>query len=81
MIAPVLRVSATGQPSSSAISTRQSTDFAVRPERLFQKLGKIVGWDDIDIEESPRFSSMFWLQGSDPVEVRKLFRAEIARSF
>ncbi|MBI3467424.1 MAG: hypothetical protein HY000_30820 [Planctomycetes bacterium] len=57
------------------------TDFAVRPEGLFQKLGKIVGLDDIDFEDSPRFSSAFWLQGSNAAEVRKLFRSEVVQWF
>jgi hypothetical protein len=57
------------------------TEFAIRPESLFQKLGRIVGLDDIDIQDSPRFSSLFWLQGSNVPEVRELFRGDIVRWF
>lgn len=57
------------------------TGFALRPESLFQKLGKILGLDDIDIQDSPRFSSLFWLQGSHVAEVRKLFREDVVQWF
>jgi hypothetical protein len=57
------------------------TDFAIRPEGLFRKLGKIIGLDDIDVDERPRFSSMFWLQGSNAAEVRKLFRSDVVQWF
>jgi hypothetical protein len=56
-------------------------DFTVRPEGFFQKIGKIVGLNDIDFESHPEFSSKFWLQGSNEPMVRQLFRPEVLQWF
>jgi hypothetical protein len=56
-------------------------DFTVLPETLAHRLGKILGWDDIDFDSHPRFSSAFWLQGSDEERVRQLFRPPLLEWF
>ena len=52
----------------------QMTDFAMKNEGFFNKLGSLVGMQDIDFDSHPRFSKLFLLTGSDEEAVRKLFR-------
>ena len=51
-------------------------DFAVRPERLFHKIGTAFGYQDIDFETHPQFSQMYLLRGADQHRVRNLFSGE-----
>ncbi len=50
--------------------------FTLRPEGLSQKLGGVMGQQDIDFQEQPDFSSAYVLQGSDEAQIRALFDAE-----
>ncbi len=51
--------------------------FAVRPENLFHKIGKAFGYQDIDFDTHPKFSSTYLLRGTDETRIRALFRAEV----
>ena len=56
-------------------------DFTMRPETLVHRLGKILGRTDINFDSHPRFSSAFWLQGSNEEQLRQLFRAPVLEWF
>ncbi len=51
----------------------QIPSFTMRPEGLFDKLGGILGFQDIDFEEHPEFSKMFVLKGENEVAIREFF--------
>lgn len=48
---------------------------------LFDRLGNILGGQDINFEEDEQFSSRFVLQGQDEAETRKLFHAGTRQAF
>ncbi|MBN1137023.1 MAG: hypothetical protein JXM73_10575 [Anaerolineae bacterium] len=50
--------------------------FALRPEKLGDKLQGLKGQQDIDFEDHPGFSSAYVLQGPDEARVRALFDTE-----
>ncbi len=52
-------------------------EFAMRPEHLFHKIGSVVGFQDIDFQSHPGFSSRFLLRGQDEAQVRNTFTDEI----
>lgn len=58
-----------------------SPEFALRPENLFDKIGGVVGYQDIDFESHPRFSDRYILRGSGEYGIRRLFRDEILAFF
>jgi len=47
--------------------------LSMRPEHVFHKIGGAMGYQDIDFEENPGFSSKFLLQGSDEIAIREFF--------
>lgn len=47
--------------------------FTLRPESVFDKLGAIIGMQDIDFDSHPLFSKMFLLKGDDEAEIREFF--------
>jgi hypothetical protein len=49
--------------------------FSLRPERVFDKIGDIVGYRDIDFESHPAFSKKYFLRGDDEMAIRNLFGA------
>lgn len=51
--------------------------FLLRPEKMIHKLGELLGFQDIDFHDFPKFSKMYLLQGDDEFAVRLLFRPEI----
>ncbi len=55
--------------------------FVMRPEQLFDKLGAVVGYDDIDFETHPQFSKRYLLRGSPEPAVRAVFRSEVLNFF
>ena len=59
----------------------QMPDFAIKNEGFFNKLGSLVGMQDIDFESHPNFSKMFLLTGSNEEAVRKLFRPALLEYF
>lgn len=56
-------------------------DFAMRNESLFDRLGNLVGMQDIDFESHPNFSRMFKLTGSNEQAIRELFRPQLLEYF
>ena len=47
--------------------------FSLRPEHIFHKIGSVFGYQDIDFEGRPAFSSAYLLRGKDEEAVRRLF--------
>ncbi len=50
--------------------------FAVRPEGLFHKIGSVFGYQDIDFESHPKFSSRYLLRGENEPAIRDVFTNE-----
>ncbi len=50
--------------------------FVLRPEGVFQKLGDLLGQQDIDFEGQPGFSAAYVLQGPSEAQIRSLFSSE-----
>ncbi len=57
------------------------SEFALRPESLFNKIGRVFGFQDIDFESHPRFSSSYLLRGGSEYRIRKLFTDEVLAFF
>jgi hypothetical protein len=51
-------------------------DFLLAPENVFHKIGQIFGYQDIDFETSPEFSSHYLLRGRDEEAIRSAFTAD-----
>jgi len=47
--------------------------FSLRPEHIFHKIGSVFGYQDIDFEGRPAFSSAYLLKGDNEEAVRRLF--------
>lgn len=48
-------------------------DFSLRPESLGHKIGGLLGYQDIDFEHFPQFSSNYLLRGPEEGRIRSLF--------
>ncbi len=59
---------------------RALPDFFLRPEHALHKVGEMFGYQDIDFESSPVFSSKYLLRGQDETAIRSAFTSE-ARAF
>ena len=59
----------------------QMPEFAMKNEGLFNKIGGMLGFQDIDFESHPTFSKMFLLTGNNEQAIRKLFRPELLEYF
>ena len=55
--------------------------FELRPETVFDKLGSVFGYQDIDFKESPAFSKRYLLRGPDEAAVRALFGLNLRQYF
>ncbi len=55
--------------------------FALRPEGLFHKIGGAFGYQDIDFDSHPDFSSAYLLRGDDEVKVREFFTSDLLTFF
>lgn len=51
-------------------------DFHLSPENILHKVGQVFGYQDIDFESSPVFSSRYLLRGPDEEAIRAAFPAE-----
>ena len=47
--------------------------FSLKPENIFHKVGTMFGYQDIDFENHPAFSSKYLLRGVDETAIRSLF--------
>jgi hypothetical protein len=56
-------------------------EFVARPEGLFDKIGQVFGYQDIDLPLHPDFSRRYILRGADEGRVRDFFRPDVARFF
>lgn len=51
-------------------------NFDLTPENVFHKIGQAFGYQDIDFEQSPEFSSRYLLRGEDEMAIRSAFTAD-----
>ena len=51
-------------------------DFVLAPENVFHRIGQLFGYQDIDFEHSPEFSSRYLLRGTDESAIRAAFGAD-----
>jgi hypothetical protein len=51
--------------------------FELRPENVFHRIASVVGFQDIDFDDSPAFSNRYLLRGADESAVRNLFAPSI----
>ncbi len=51
--------------------------FSLKPESIFHKVGTIFGYQDIDFENHPAFSSKYLLRGVDENSIRSLFTGTV----
>ncbi len=59
----------------------ECSEFALRPENLFDKIGGVFGFQDIDFESHPGFSSSYLLRGSSEYGIRTLFTDTVLAFF
>jgi hypothetical protein len=53
----------------------------IRPERLVDKALALVGYEDIDFDQLPEFSSKFYVNSPDRVAARRLVTPALAQYF
>ena len=51
-------------------------EFLLAPENIFHKIGQVFGYQDIDFDSSPEFSSHYLLRGPDETAIRSAFGAD-----
>jgi hypothetical protein len=56
-------------------------DLLLAPENLFHKIGQVFGYQDIDFDSSPDFSSHYLLRGPDEMAIRSAFSADALSFF
>lgn len=56
-------------------------EFIMKPEHFGHKLGKYLGWDDINFENYPVFSDKYLLKGDDQDFIRHTFNDNVLRFF
>ena len=74
------------QTNKSTIAALESTNlnnpaFTLRPENLFDKIGGMLGFEDIDFPEHEMFSRSFVLKGPEEVEIRSFFDKKLLDFF
>ena len=60
---------------------RNLPDFVLAPENVFHKIGQAFGYQDIDFDSNPTFSSRYLLRGPDEAAIRAVFRPEALAFF
>jgi hypothetical protein len=56
-------------------------DLLLAPETVFHKIGSAFGYQDIDFESSPDFSSHYLLRGPDEMAIRSAFSVDALHFF
>ena len=56
-------------------------DLLLSPENIFHKIGAVFGYQDIDFDTSPDFSSHYLLRGPDEMAIRSVFGADALNFF
>ncbi len=55
--------------------------FSLRPENILDRIGGLLGFQDIDFESHPKFSKLFVLKGPDAEAVRQFFKPALIEYF
>ena len=55
--------------------------FALRPEKLFHKIGQVFGYQDVDFDSHPMFSQYYLLRADDVERVRCVFSDHVLAYF
>ena len=55
--------------------------FLLKPENFFHKIGQLLGMQDIDFEQYPKFSDQYLLRGADEDYIRASFPDEALQFF
>jgi hypothetical protein len=74
------------QTHKSTIAALESTNlknpaFTLRPEDLFDKIGGMLGFQDIDFPDHEEFSRSFVLKGPEEAEIRSFFNKTLLDFF
>jgi hypothetical protein len=56
-------------------------EFLLRPEHLFDKIGSLIGFRDIDFAECPQFSRTYLLKGRDEPAIFRIFKPDVIRFY
>lgn len=56
-------------------------EFVARPEGVFDKIGQVFGYQDIDLPMHLEFSRRFILRGADEGAIRDFFRPHVVQFF
>jgi hypothetical protein len=56
-------------------------DFILAPEHVFHRIGRLFGYQDINFETNPEFSSRYLLRGPDETAIRAAFQGGILSAF
>jgi len=56
-------------------------NFSLRPEHLFDKIGNIFGWVDINFSKFPNFSKRYRLLSNQEQKVRSLFQPDLLKFY
>jgi len=56
-------------------------DFVLGPENVFHKIGQAFGYQDIDFDSNPVFSSRYLLRGRDDYSIRSAFSPDALSFF
>ena len=56
-------------------------DLLLAPENIFHKIGAVFGYQDIDFDTSPEFSSHYLLRGPDEMAIRSVFSVDALHFF
>jgi len=51
--------------------------FSLRPENIFHKIGEWLGFNDIDFDAYPQFSSQYRLKSTNEPQIRTLFNESV----
>ncbi len=55
--------------------------FLMEPETFFHKIGNLLGMQDIDFEQYPKFSNQYLLQGDDEELIRHMMDERLLKYF
>lgn len=55
--------------------------FAIRPESVFNKIGQLFGYQDIDFAENPEFSRKYLVRSEEELALRKMFIPRVLSFF
>lgn len=55
--------------------------FQMRPEGFFDRVGSVLGFQDIDFDSHPEFSKSFLLKGEDEDSIRRFFDDDLLEMF